>query len=257
MSQDPTANSELSLPFEGMPASLGPGLRTASGARRNHQFLARRTTRNHRCLKKHLSEGRKPILLSRCQGISVRKWASSHNVPEKTAYRWGSDPVVRKAVESCRRRTMDGSVGQMTNLPMAAIEGAPDSTMSEEPARGTKTHLANCARTGNLRLQMGAGQQRAQNTALNWWLNPKSAKQSSFSPPDHGSGVGSDDQACHIGGPADKRLASNAVSEKVRLSACRALLADTMKASTYTGLESRVTEMEEQLSKRANAGHKA
>ena len=37
------------------------------------------------------------------EGTAVAKWASSNEVPERTAYRWASEPEVRSEIESIRR----------------------------------------------------------------------------------------------------------------------------------------------------------
>jgi hypothetical protein len=38
------------------------------------------------------------------EGTSVAQWASSNDVPERTAYRWAAEPEVRSEIESIRRR---------------------------------------------------------------------------------------------------------------------------------------------------------
>jgi hypothetical protein len=49
------------------------------------------------------------------KGITVAKWARTHDVPKRTAYRWSKDPIVRRQVEACRRRAIDRAVGMMTD----------------------------------------------------------------------------------------------------------------------------------------------
>src|SRR4029077_17817283 len=43
----------------------------------------------------------------------VAAWALANEVPKRTAYRWASEPEVRAAIESCRRRALDRAVGGM------------------------------------------------------------------------------------------------------------------------------------------------
>jgi hypothetical protein len=58
--------------------------------------------------------GKTQLALALLRGISIAEWASAAGVPAPTAYRWARDPDVRKTVESCRRRSIDQAVGQMT-----------------------------------------------------------------------------------------------------------------------------------------------
>jgi hypothetical protein len=44
-------------------------------------------------------------------GTAVAKWASSNEVPERTAFRWAAEPEVRFDFESIRRRTLDEAIG--------------------------------------------------------------------------------------------------------------------------------------------------
>jgi hypothetical protein len=48
------------------------------------------------------------------QGHSVARWARDNGVHRSTAFRWASEPDVRSAVETCRRRTLDRAIGRMT-----------------------------------------------------------------------------------------------------------------------------------------------
>jgi hypothetical protein len=49
------------------------------------------------------------------KGESVRKWAKDNEVPERTAYRWASDPQVQARVQKCRRRALDRAIGHMSD----------------------------------------------------------------------------------------------------------------------------------------------
>jgi hypothetical protein len=110
------------LPFEGMPASLGPGLRTASGAQRDlgeysHRFSFLPMAEQHR-------KGQKTQLtVALAQGISAAKWARINEVPIATAYRWSKEPAVQAQIESIRRRAIDRAVGRMARRMTWATEG--------------------------------------------------------------------------------------------------------------------------------------
>jgi hypothetical protein len=65
--------------------------------------------------------GKTQLALALAQGVSIARWAHANEVPAPTAFRWGRDPAVRKAVESYRRRTIDQAVGLMAmNFTKAA-----------------------------------------------------------------------------------------------------------------------------------------
>ena len=70
-----------------------------------------------------LPEGKKTQLaVAVAQGISVAAWARTNEVPRATAYRWASEPEVRRAVEACRRRIVDQAVGKMTKKSNWAVD---------------------------------------------------------------------------------------------------------------------------------------
>jgi hypothetical protein len=51
------------------------------------------------------------------EGTAVAKWASSNEVPERTAYRSAAEPEVRSEIESIRRRAtvfLNQSAGRKT-----------------------------------------------------------------------------------------------------------------------------------------------
>ena len=54
------------------------------------------------------------VALTLARGVSINTRTRANEVPKRTAYRWSKDPNVRKAVESCRRRSIDRAVGLMT-----------------------------------------------------------------------------------------------------------------------------------------------
>jgi len=53
------------------------------------------------------------LALAIAQGASVSAWARANQVSVRTAFRWASDPKVRAAAESCRRRAVDRAIGRM------------------------------------------------------------------------------------------------------------------------------------------------
>ncbi len=99
-----------------MPASLGPGLRTVSGAkRRRGGLLPSRAILCH-ASEELPAEPAKPSSPSRSRrALPIAKWAKNHNVPRRTAYRWASEPKVRAEVERARRRALDRAVGRMSD----------------------------------------------------------------------------------------------------------------------------------------------
>jgi len=106
------------------------------------------------------------------QGVSIAAWARANEVTRPTAFRWAKDPLVRKAVESYRRRVIDQAIGRMTKQTTLAAD-------------------------------------------------------------------------------VMIRLAKEAQSDSVQLRAARALFSDVITVSKYSGLEIRVTEMEQQLEQQA------
>ena len=74
------------LPFVGVPASLGPGLRTVSGAVRGP---SENLSPGAVCPMTGESANSQKMLLAVAiaEGMAIAKWASSNEVPERTAYR--------------------------------------------------------------------------------------------------------------------------------------------------------------------------
>jgi hypothetical protein len=102
------------------------------------------------------------------RGQSVIGWARKNEVPERTVYRWASEPEVRKASDMWRRTILDQAIGRMVRRARAAVDGI-------------------------------------------------------------------------------ERLAKDADSESVRLSAWRALLADQIAVAKFSALEGRMLEVEQML----------
>ena len=55
--------------------------------------------------------------------MSVEKWASTNDVPERTAYRWAAQPEVRSEIESIRRRDLDEAIGRLAKRAAWAVDG--------------------------------------------------------------------------------------------------------------------------------------
>jgi hypothetical protein len=53
------------------------------------------------------------LALAIAQGRSVALWARDNQVPRSTAYRWASQPEVRAAAESRRRRAVKGALARL------------------------------------------------------------------------------------------------------------------------------------------------
>jgi hypothetical protein len=86
----------LYLPLEGVPASLGPGLRTASGAVRS---LGAKLPPSAICPMTGESANSQKMLLAAAiaEGTAVANWASSNEVPERTAYRCAAEWLKARA----------------------------------------------------------------------------------------------------------------------------------------------------------------
>ncbi len=57
------------------------------------------------------------------EGTAIAKWAASHEVPERTAYRWAAEPEVRSEIESIRRRALDEAIGRLARRATWAVDG--------------------------------------------------------------------------------------------------------------------------------------
>ncbi len=105
-----------------MPASLGPGLRTVSGATRTLG-----TTRLPSLISAMSGECTKSSKLrlatAMAEGMSVGGWAAKNGVPDSTAYFWAAQPDVRADVETIRRRALDQAISRMASCATWAVEG--------------------------------------------------------------------------------------------------------------------------------------
>jgi hypothetical protein len=70
------------------------------------------------------SKSRKSQLaLAIAQGTSIAVWARKNHVPNRTAFRWATEPKVRAAIESCRRRALDRAIGRLAKRVTWAADG--------------------------------------------------------------------------------------------------------------------------------------
>jgi hypothetical protein len=104
----------ISLPIEGVPASLGPGLGNRElGENGFLRFVP--TKYPFRAMSETPRKNTKiQLALALAQGIPAVKWARANEVPRKTAHRWANDPLVRKAVESFYQGSFNHGMRGMT-----------------------------------------------------------------------------------------------------------------------------------------------
>jgi hypothetical protein len=57
------------------------------------------------------------------RGQSVAAWAKNNEVPRRTAFRWASDPKVRREVEASRRRALGRAIGRLSSVALKAADG--------------------------------------------------------------------------------------------------------------------------------------
>jgi hypothetical protein len=63
------------------------------------------------------------LALAIARGQSVTAWARKNDVPVRSAFRWASDPEVRKLSDLWRRRALNQAIGRMTRLATKAVDG--------------------------------------------------------------------------------------------------------------------------------------
>ena len=63
------------------------------------------------------------LIQSIARGQSIDAWAKKNEVPRSTAFRWASDPKVRREVEASRRRALGRAIGRLSSLAMKAANG--------------------------------------------------------------------------------------------------------------------------------------
>jgi hypothetical protein len=57
------------------------------------------------------------------RGQSVKEWAEENEAPPRTAFRWASEPEVRREVEATRRRALDRAIGCLSDFAINAAGG--------------------------------------------------------------------------------------------------------------------------------------
>ena len=70
------------------------------------------------CLDKKTS-----LALAIARGQSIDAWAKKNDVPRSTAFRWASDPKVRREVEATQRRALGRAIGRLSSVAMKAANG--------------------------------------------------------------------------------------------------------------------------------------
>jgi hypothetical protein len=70
-----------------------------------------------------LEDKKDALALAIARGQSVIAWARKNGVPERTAFRWASDPQVRKSSETWRRNALSQAIGRMARRASAAADG--------------------------------------------------------------------------------------------------------------------------------------
>jgi hypothetical protein len=70
------------------------------------------------CLDKKTS-----LALAIARGQSIDAWAKKNEVPRSTAFRWASDPTVRREAEATRRRALGRAIGRLSSVAMKAANG--------------------------------------------------------------------------------------------------------------------------------------
>jgi hypothetical protein len=112
----------------GVPASLGPGLRTVSGAERG---TGPKLPRAIPAMSGESRKSKKMLLaMAVAEGEAVAAWARNNGVPERTAYQWAKESDFAASVESLRRRMVDRAVGRLASITVAAADRIK--TLSED-----------------------------------------------------------------------------------------------------------------------------
>jgi len=60
-----------------------------------------------------LKDSKTQLALAIAQGESISMWARQNEVSRSTAYRWASEPSVRRMVDLSRRHALDQAIGRM------------------------------------------------------------------------------------------------------------------------------------------------
>jgi hypothetical protein len=63
------------------------------------------------------------LALAIARGQSIDAWAKQNDVARSTAFRWASEPKVRREVEAMRRRALGRAIGRLSSVAMKAANG--------------------------------------------------------------------------------------------------------------------------------------
>ena len=95
------------------------------------------------------------------QGKSVSMWARQNEVPCRTAYRWASEPSVRRAVASRRRCAFDQAIGRMAKPAVWAINqiaaianGAESESVKLRALRSIFSHMMSVSKSTDLEFRI-------------------------------------------------------------------------------------------------------
>ncbi len=62
------------------------------------------------------------LALAIARGQSIAAWAKQNEVPRSTAFRWASEPEVRREAEAARRRALGQAIGRLSSFAMKAAD---------------------------------------------------------------------------------------------------------------------------------------
>ncbi len=100
------------MPFVGTPASLGPGLRTVSGAQWSRVgFLPARAMTSMPTAPSPRKVTKADLAFALARGTPIARWARANDVEPRVAYRWAADFKVKKRVEHYHRQILMEAVG--------------------------------------------------------------------------------------------------------------------------------------------------
>ena len=63
------------------------------------------------------------LALAIARGQSIAAWAKKYEVPRSTAFRWASEPEVRREAEATRRRALGQAIGRLSSVALKAANG--------------------------------------------------------------------------------------------------------------------------------------
>jgi hypothetical protein len=100
-------------------------------------------------------------------GKSISQWARENEVPTRTAYRWASEPDVRRQVNDCRRRSLDRVLGWMAGRSLRAVktltklsETAKSESVQLSAARAVLSDQIAVAKHANLEFRLAEMEER-------------------------------------------------------------------------------------------------